>query len=42
MALVAWQLGPGRVEEILLQGGDPSNGMPRHLKGTRHEMGVAN
>lgn len=43
MALVAYNRGPGRVEEILLQGGDPSNGYAEAvLKGTRHESGVAN
>lgn len=37
MALVAYNRGPGRVEEILLQGGDPSNGYAEAvLKGTRH------
>ncbi len=38
LALVAYNRGPGRVEEILLQGGDPSNGYAaKVLKGTRHE-----
>lgn len=37
LALVAYNRGPGRVEEILLQGGDPSNGYAENvLKGTRH------
>jgi soluble lytic murein transglycosylase-like protein len=37
MALVAYNRGPGRVEEILLQGGDPSNGYAEAvLKGTKH------
>jgi soluble lytic murein transglycosylase-like protein len=37
LALVAYNRGPGRVEEILLQGGDPSNGYAEAvLKGTRH------
>ena len=38
LALVAYNRGPGRVEEILLQGGDPSNGYAEAvLKGTRHD-----
>lgn len=38
LALVAYNRGPGRVEEILLQGGDPSNGYAEAvLKGTKHE-----
>jgi soluble lytic murein transglycosylase-like protein len=37
MALVAYNRGPGRVEEILLEGGDPSNGYAEAvLKGTKH------
>ncbi|HTS90291.1 MAG TPA: transglycosylase SLT domain-containing protein [Gemmatimonadales bacterium] len=37
LALVAYNRGPSRVEEILLQGGDPSNGYAESvLKGTRH------
>jgi soluble lytic murein transglycosylase-like protein len=41
LALVAYNRGPGRVEEILLNGGDPSNGYAEKvLTGTRH--GVAN
>lgn len=43
MALVAYNRGPGRVEEILLQGGDPSNGYAEAvLKGTRHDTTTAN
>ncbi len=38
LALVAYNRGPGRVEEILLQGGDPSNGYAEAvLKGTKHQ-----
>jgi len=38
LALLAYNRGPGRVEEILLQGGDPSNGYAEAvLKGTRHQ-----
>lgn len=38
LALVAYNRGPGRVEEILLQGGDPSNGYAEMvLKGTKHQ-----
>jgi len=38
LALVAYNRGPGRVEEILLNGGDPSNGYAHKvLSGTRHE-----
>jgi soluble lytic murein transglycosylase-like protein len=38
LALVAYNRGPGRVEEILLQGGDPSNGYAQKvLSGTRHD-----
>ncbi|MDH4130753.1 MAG: transglycosylase SLT domain-containing protein [Gemmatimonadota bacterium] len=38
LALLAYNRGPGRVEEILLQGGDPANGYARKvLEGTRHE-----
>ena len=41
LALVAYTRGPGRVEEILLQGGDPSNGYAEAvLKGTRHAPGA--
>lgn len=41
LALVAYNRGPGRVEEILLQGGDPSNGYAEAvLKGTKHEAGA--
>ena len=37
LALLAYNRGPGRVEEILLQGGDPANGYARNvLRGTRH------
>ncbi len=37
LALVAYNRGPGKVEEILLQGGDPANGYAEAvLKGTRH------
>jgi soluble lytic murein transglycosylase-like protein len=37
LALVAYNRGPGRVEEILLNGGDPSNGYAEKvLTGTRH------
>lgn len=39
LALVAYNRGPGRVEEILLNGGDPSNGYAEKvLSGTRHEV----
>jgi soluble lytic murein transglycosylase-like protein len=39
LALVAYNRGPGRVEEILLQGGDPSNGYAEAvLKGTRYAV----
>jgi soluble lytic murein transglycosylase-like protein len=38
LALVAYNRGPARVEEILLQGGDPSNGYAEAvLKGTSHD-----
>lgn len=38
LALVAYNRGPARVEEILLQGGDPSNGYAEAvLKGTIHD-----
>lgn len=38
LALVAYNRGPGRVEEILLEGGDPSNGYAEAvLKGTKHQ-----
>jgi len=38
LALVAYNRGPGRGEEILLQGGDPSNGYAEAvLKGTKHQ-----
>jgi soluble lytic murein transglycosylase-like protein len=37
LALVAYNRGPSRVEQILLEGGDPSNGYAESvLKGTRH------
>ena len=37
LALLAYNRGPARVEEILLQGGDPANGYARNvLRGTRH------
>jgi soluble lytic murein transglycosylase-like protein len=37
LALVAYNRGPGRVEEILLNGGDPSNGYAEKvLTGTKH------
>jgi soluble lytic murein transglycosylase-like protein len=37
LALLAYNRGPGKVEQILLQGGDPSNGYAESvLKGTRH------
>lgn len=37
LALVAYNRGPGRVEAILLNGGDPSNGYAEKvLTGTRH------
>jgi soluble lytic murein transglycosylase-like protein len=43
LALVAYNRGPGRVEEILLNGGDPANGYAEKvLTGTRHVTGVAN
>lgn len=43
LALVAYNRGPGRVEAILLQGGDPSNGYAEAvLKGTRHDTTVVN
>jgi soluble lytic murein transglycosylase-like protein len=43
LALVAYNRGPGRVEEILLQGGDPSNGYAEAvLKGTRRDTAAAN
>lgn len=43
LALVAYNRGPGRVEEILLNGGDPSNGYAEKvLTGTRHSAGAAN
>ena len=43
LALVAYNRGPGRVEEILLQGGDPSNGYAEAvLKGTRHDSTAMN
>jgi len=39
LALVSYNRGPGRVEEILLQGGDPSNGYAEAvLKGTRYAV----
>jgi soluble lytic murein transglycosylase-like protein len=39
LALVAYNRGPARVEEILLNGGDPSNGYAQKvLAGTRHEV----
>lgn len=39
LALVAYNRGPGRVEEILLNGGDPSNGYAEKvLTGTRHDV----
>jgi soluble lytic murein transglycosylase-like protein len=38
LALVAYNRGPGRVEEILLNGGDPSNGYAEKvLTGTKHD-----
>jgi soluble lytic murein transglycosylase-like protein len=38
LALVAYNRGPSRVEQILLEGGDPSNGYAESvLKGTRHD-----
>lgn len=38
LALVAYNRGPARVEEILLNGGDPSNGYAQKvLSGTKHE-----
>jgi len=38
LALLAYNRGPGRVEEILMQGGDPANGYARKvLEGTRHQ-----
>jgi soluble lytic murein transglycosylase-like protein len=43
LALVAYNRGPGRVEQILLQGGDPSNGYAETvLKGTRHDSTLTN
>lgn len=43
LALLAYNRGPARVEEILLQGGDPSNGYAETvLKGTNRESGVRN
>lgn len=39
LALLAYNRGPGRVEEILLQGGDPSNGYAEAvLRGTKHAV----
>jgi soluble lytic murein transglycosylase-like protein len=39
LALVAYNRGPAKVEEILLNGGDPSNGYAQKvLSGTRHEV----
>jgi soluble lytic murein transglycosylase-like protein len=39
LALVAYNRGPAKVEEILLAGGDPSNGYAQKvLSGTRHEV----
>jgi soluble lytic murein transglycosylase-like protein len=39
LALVAYNRGPARVEEILLNGGDPSNGYAQKvLEGTRHAV----
>jgi soluble lytic murein transglycosylase-like protein len=41
LALVAYNRGPGRVEEILLQGGDPANGYAEAvLRGTKHQPQV--
>jgi len=38
LALLAYNRGPARVEEILMQGGDPANGYARKvLKGTRYQ-----
>jgi soluble lytic murein transglycosylase-like protein len=38
LALVAYNRGPGRVEQILLQGGDPANGYAKKvLEGTRFQ-----
>jgi soluble lytic murein transglycosylase-like protein len=43
LALVAYNRGPARVEEILLQGGDPSNGYAENvLKGTSRDSGARN
>jgi soluble lytic murein transglycosylase-like protein len=43
LALLAYNRGPGKVEQILLQGGDPSNGYAESvLKGTRHAATQAN
>jgi len=43
LALVAYNRGPSRVEQILLEGGDPSNGYAESvLKGTRHESAPPN
>ncbi|MEO8032407.1 MAG: lytic transglycosylase domain-containing protein [Gemmatimonadota bacterium] len=42
LALLAYNRGPARVQEILDAGGDPANGYPeRVLKGTRHAVGAA-
>lgn len=39
LALVAYNRGPGKVEAILLAGGDPSNGYAQKvLEGTRHAV----
>lgn len=39
LALVAYNRGPGRVEAILLEGGDPSNGYAEKvLSGTSHDL----
>lgn len=43
LALVAYNRGPSRVEQILLEGGDPSNGYAESvLKGTRHDSTRSN
>jgi hypothetical protein len=43
LALVAYNRGPARVEEILMRGGDPSNGYAETvLKGTRHDAAGLN
>jgi soluble lytic murein transglycosylase-like protein len=43
LALLAYNRGPGKVEQILLQGGDPSNGYAQSvLRGTRHDSTQAN